>query len=101
VTLLIDGVNDLATLDQHSGERMHYKALSNRVKKHKANKANNNRLHEAAEAYLRAKNGPEKPSFRKTEEIYGVKKSTLERFVQATNPSTKAKAPTKFGGSGG
>jgi hypothetical protein len=60
---------------------MPYKALSNRVKKHKANHANNKCLLEAAEAYLQAKDGPNKLSFRKIEEMFEVKKSTLERYI--------------------
>ena len=61
---------------------MPFKPLSNRVKKHKANKANETRLHRAAESYLAAKYGPGKLSFRKIEERFpGVKKSTLERYI--------------------
>ena len=61
---------------------MPFKPLSNRVKKHKSNKANEARLHQAAEAYLAAKNGPGKLSFRKIEERFpGVKKSILERYI--------------------
>jgi len=58
---------------------MPFKPLSDRVKKHKINKANEAQLHQAAQAYLAAKNGPSKVSFRKIEERFpGVKKSTLE-----------------------
>ncbi len=61
---------------------MPFKQLSNCVKKHKANKANGIRLHQAAEAYLTAKNSPVKLSFRKIEERFpGIKKSTLERYI--------------------
>jgi hypothetical protein len=61
---------------------MPFKPLSNRVKKHKANKANEARLHQAAEAYLHAKNSPAKLSFREIEKRFpGVKKSTLERYI--------------------
>jgi Tc5 transposase DNA-binding domain len=58
------------------------KPLSDRVKKHKVNRANDTRLREAAQAYLDGQNGSEKLTFRKIEEMYpGVKKSTLERFI--------------------
>jgi len=61
---------------------MPFKPLSNHVKKHKANIANENRLHQAAEAYLTAKNGPDKLSFQKIEERFpGVKKSILEWYI--------------------
>lgn len=61
---------------------MPFKPLSDHVKKHKANKANETQLHQAAEAYLAAKNGPSKLSFRQIEERFpGVKKSTLERYI--------------------
>jgi hypothetical protein len=57
------------------------KALSDRVKKHKANQANNKCLLEAAEAYLNAKDGGNKLSFREIEEKFRVKRSILERFI--------------------
>jgi len=61
---------------------MPFKLLSNCVKKYKANIANENCLHQATEAYLTAKNGPDKLSFWKIEERFpGVKKSTLEWYI--------------------
>ena len=60
---------------------MPYKALSDRVKKNKANQANNKCLLEAAEAYLNAKDGGNKLSFCKIQEKFGVKKCTLKRFI--------------------
>ena len=68
---------------------MPFKPLSNRVKKHKANKANESRLHKAAEIYLEsAKSGPRKLSFREIEEMFpGVKKSTLERYINGKGKS--------------
>lgn len=61
---------------------MLFKPLSNRVKKHKANIANEYRLCQVAEVYLTAKNGPDKSSFRKIEEMFpGIKKSTLKQYI--------------------
>jgi hypothetical protein len=48
------------------------KALSDRVKKHKANQANEHRLRQAAMAYLTAKKSGEKLSYRKVGEEFGV-----------------------------
>ena len=75
---------------------MPFKPLSDRVKKHKASKANETRLHEAAEAYLAAKNGPSKLSFRKIEERFpGVKKSTLERYINGKGKTKLEFSATK------
>lgn len=61
---------------------MGYKPLSQRVKKHKANRINDAKLHEAAAVYQRTLDSGEKLSFRKVAEMFpGVSKSTLERFI--------------------
>src|SRR4051812_48967254 len=61
---------------------MPYKPLSDHVKKHKVNEVNNTHLQKAARVYLAAKDGPNKLSFRQIEKMFpGVKKSTLERFI--------------------
>ena len=74
---------------------MPFKLLSKHIKKHKANNANEACLHQAAEAYLAAKNGPGKLSFRKIEERFpGVKKFTLEQYINGkgkTMPEFNAK----------
>ena len=68
---------------------MPFKPLSERVKKHKSNKANEAQLHQAAEAHLAAKNGAGKLSFQKIEERFpGVKKSTLERYINGKGKTT-------------
>ena len=62
---------------------MTYKALSDRIKKHKGSKAKEARLKEAAKAYRDAQNGTEKVSFRNIADKFpGVGKSTLECYIK-------------------
>ena len=72
------------------------KLLSNCVKKHKANKANEVCLHQAAEAYLAAKNGPGKLHEGLFEQEERKKALAAEKRSKADGRAAKKEAQVKL-----